>query len=135
MAKIVVVDDHPLIVRLVQRELEQAAHEVHTAADGEEALRQIQQERPDLVVLDVTMPKKDGFAVLREIKADPALRATIVILLTALDEDASITRALEAGADWYLPKPFRPGDVAMLVQRFLGSVSDPERPLQPSLAR
>jgi DNA-binding response OmpR family regulator len=135
MAKILVVDDHPQIVRLLQRELEAEAHEVHTAADGEEALLQIQQERPDLVVLDITMPKKDGFAVLRELKSDPRTEAMIVILLTAVEDDAAITRGLEAGADWYLPKPFRPGEVAMLTRRFLDRVSAPTSSRQQALAR
>jgi DNA-binding response OmpR family regulator len=135
MARILVVDDHPQIVRLVQRELEAEEHEVYTAADGEEALQQIQQAHPDLVVLDVRMPKKDGFAVLRELKADPATQATIVILLTSMEDDAEITRGLQAGADWYVPKPFRPGELAMLARRFLGSVSAPGSPLQPILAR
>ena len=64
VAKILVVDDHPNIVRLLKRLLEREAQEVITAADGEEALLKIEQERPDLVVLDVTMPRKDGFEVL-----------------------------------------------------------------------
>jgi CheY-like chemotaxis protein len=135
MALILVVDDHPQIVRLVQRELEEEKHEVYTAVDGEEALQQIQQQHPDLVVLDLAMPKKDGFAVLRELKADPTTRATIVILLTSMEDDAAITRALEAGADWYLAKPFRPGDVAMLVRRFLGGVAPPAHPPQRILAQ
>ena len=119
MAKILVVDDHPHILRLVQRELEEAAHEVITAADGDEALQKIRDERPPLVVLDVTMPKKDGFQVLREVKSDPATRATVVIMLTARDEDAEMTRGLQLGADWYVPKPFHPGDIAALARRFL----------------
>lgn len=119
MATILVVDDHPHITRLLQRELEQDGHRIVTAADGEEVLRLASCERPDVVVLDVILPKVDGFEVLRRLKSDPELRATRVIMLTVMDQDASITRGLELGADWYVPKPFVPGDIATLVRRFL----------------
>lgn len=120
MAKILVVDDQPHIVRLLQMELERDAHEVLTAADGEEALQKARQERPALVVLDVNMPRKDGFAVLRELKADPATSGIAVILLTVRDQDEDISRGLQVGADWYVPKPFVPGDIAALARRFVG---------------
>jgi CheY-like chemotaxis protein len=74
MARILVVDDHPHIVRLVRRELERDAHEVLTAADGEEALRLAREQQPAVIVLDVVMPRRNGFEVLRELKADPAKR-------------------------------------------------------------
>jgi DNA-binding response OmpR family regulator len=123
MAKILVVDDHPHIVRLVQRELETEAHEIITAADGEEALTKIRAECPDLVVLDVMLPKKSGLDVLRAVKADPATQAIPVILLTVRDQDADVTLGLQLGADWYVPKPFRPGDLATLAARFLNGRS------------
>jgi DNA-binding response OmpR family regulator len=125
MATIVVVDDHPHIVRLVQRELEEEGHEVITAADGEEALQRIRAELPALVVLDVVMPKKNGFQVLRELKSDPATREIPVIMLTVKDQDAEMTHGLHLGADWYVTKPFVPGDIAALTRRFLGG-SAPE---------
>jgi two-component system alkaline phosphatase synthesis response regulator PhoP/two-component system response regulator VicR len=121
MGKILVVDDQPHIVRLLQLELERAHHTVVTATDGEEALDRFRAETPDIVILDVVMPKKDGFAVLREIKSDPRGRQTPVIMLTIKDHDADVTRGLEMGADWYLPKPFNAGDVTSLVQRFLAA--------------
>src|SRR5438445_10021696 len=119
MAKILVVDDHPHIVRLVRRELERESHEVITAEDGEEALTLIRREQPALVVLDVVMPRKNGFEVLRELKADPVTREIVVIMLTVKDRDAEFTHGLQLGADWYVPKPFVPGDIAALVRRFL----------------
>jgi DNA-binding response OmpR family regulator len=125
MAAILVVDDHPHILRLLQRELEAEAHEVITAATGEEALRKIHQERPALVVLDVMLPDKDGLTVLRELRADPATQALVVILLTAQDQASDVTQGLQRGADWYVTKPFRPGDIAALVRRFLDSASGP----------
>jgi DNA-binding response OmpR family regulator len=123
MAKILVVDDHPHIVRLVQRELEAEAHEIITAGDGEEALEKIHQERPALIVLDVLLPKKSGFDVLSAVKSDPATREIAVILLTVRDQDADVSRGLQLGADWYVAKPFRPGDIATLARRFLNGPS------------
>jgi DNA-binding response OmpR family regulator len=123
MTKVLVVDDHPHIVRLVQRELEAEAYEIITAADGEEALEKIRRERPALVVLDVMLPKKSGLDVLRAVKADPSTRAIAVILLTVKDHDADVTLGLHLGADWYVPKPFRPGDIATLARRFLNGNS------------
>jgi DNA-binding response OmpR family regulator len=121
VAKILVVDDHPNIVRLLQRLLAREAHEVLTAADGIEALEKIRQERPDLVVLDVMMPRMNGFEVLYEVKSDPALKETIVIMLTAQDQAAEMSQGLQLGADWYLPKPFSPADVSSVIRRFLAA--------------
>jgi DNA-binding response OmpR family regulator len=118
VARILVVDDHRDIVRLVQRELEKEGHEVSTAADGDEALEQMRSTRPQLVVLDVMLPRRNGFEVLRSIRSDPATRETIVILLTAMDHPEEVTFGLELGADCYLTKPFRPGEVTSLVRRF-----------------
>jgi len=120
VARVLVVDDHPSIVRLLQRVLQTQGHEVLTAADGEEALLQARAERPALVLLDVTMPRKNGFEVLREIKSDPALQQIVVIMLTGRDQDAEMTHGLQLGADWYVPKPFSPADVLALLRRFLG---------------
>ena len=124
MATILVVDDHPHIVRLVQRELEMAGHSVVTAGDGEEALAAIRRDPPALVVLDVVMPRKTGFEVLRELKSEPTTREIPVILLTVQDQDAAVTHGLNLGADWYVAKPFTPGDLSGLVRRFL---SEPDR--------
>lgn len=121
MARILVVDDHPHIVALLRRELEAAGHEVVSAATGEEALERARGEQPDLVVLDVMLPGKSGIDVLREMKADRATEAAPVILLTARDHPHEISHGLQAGADWYMTKPFRPGDIAALVRRFLGA--------------
>jgi two-component system, OmpR family, alkaline phosphatase synthesis response regulator PhoP len=120
MAKILVVDDHPHIVRLVQRELERDGHQVVTAADGEEALRQVHREQPALMVLDVVMPKMNGFEVLDAVKSDPTTEAIVVIMLTVKTKDAEMTHGLHLGADWYVSKPFVPGDLSALVRRFLG---------------
>jgi DNA-binding response OmpR family regulator len=125
MAKILVVDDHPPIVRLLQRELERDGHEVISAGDGEEALRKVVAESPAVVILDVILPRMDGFEVLRAIRSEPALAGVGIIMLTVLDQDGSIAHGLEQGADFYISKPFVPGDIATLVRRFLGGEGSP----------
>jgi CheY-like chemotaxis protein len=123
MARILVVDDHPQIVRLLQRVLQSEEHEIITAADGEEALEKLRRERPALVLLDVKMPKKTGLEVLREIKSDPSTSNIAVILLTASDRDSEMSHALQLGADWYVTKPFQPSEIISLTRRFLGAAA------------
>lgn len=118
MKKILAVDDHVHIVRLIQVNLEKDFH-VLTAADGEEGMAKARQERPDLILLDVVMPKKDGFAMLSELKEDPELRAIPVIMLTVKAQNSDIVRGLHEGAQYYLPKPFHPNELHALVKRVL----------------
>src|SRR5260370_27632773 len=78
------------------------------------------------------LPGKDGLSVLRELRADPATRAMVVILLTAQDQPGDVTQGLQRGADWYVTKPFRPGDIATLVRRFLDHCPGPAAAIQSS---
>jgi DNA-binding response OmpR family regulator len=119
MKKVLVVDDQPQIVRLIQLHLEREGLQVLTGADGEEALERVHRERPDLVILDVIMPKKDGFEVLRTIKSTPELQHTPVIMLTVKTQSADIVEGLREGAELYLPKPFHPRELVTLVKRVL----------------
>ena len=120
MNKIVlVVDDQPHIVRLIQVNLEKEGFRVVTAGDGVEGIDKVREEKPDLVILDVIMPRKDGFEVLREIKGDEALAETPVIMLTVKTHNADIVEGLKEGAELYLPKPFHPKELVSLVKRVL----------------
>jgi DNA-binding response OmpR family regulator len=119
MKKILVVDDQPQIVRLIQLNLEKENFEVLTAGDGEEGLSKALSERPDLVILDVIMPKKDGFEVLRALKNNPATGSMPVIMLTVKTQSADIAEGLREGAELYLPKPFHPKELVALVRRVL----------------
>src|SRR5204863_1818126 len=116
---ILVVDDQPHIVRLIQVNLEKEGYRVLTASDGEEGMARIRQDPPDLVILDVIMPRKDGFEVLREIKEDPGLEHIPVVMLTVKAQNADIVEGLKEGAELYLPKPFHPRELVSLVQRVL----------------
>ncbi len=108
MGKILVVDDEPSIVRPLAFVLEKSGYEVLTAANGEEGLRMAESERPDLIFLDVMMPKKNGYEVCKEIKENPALQQTYVIILTARGVELDEHEKLNVKADEYMSKPFSP---------------------------
>ena len=113
---ILVVDDEPPIVRLVRAKLQADGYAVITASRGEEAIRLVDDERPDLVVLDVMMPGMDGFETLRRIRT---LSQVPVIMLTARVGDADKLRGLEGGADDYVTKPFNPDELSARVAAVL----------------
>jgi DNA-binding response OmpR family regulator len=119
MSKILLVDDHPDIVRLLQMSLRSEGHTLLSAYDGEEAMAAIRSERPDLVILDVVMPPPDGYRVLNRIKTDPQLQDIIVVMLTCRSRAEDMALGLDIGADFYLTKPFDPADVLSLVRRIL----------------
>lgn len=106
--KVLVVDDEPFICRSLSFVLRKDNYEVIEARDGAEALDKIRNEQPDLVFLDVMMPKVNGFDVTRTVKSDPDLKHTLIVLLTAKGQDADRQTGREAGADDYMTKPFSP---------------------------
>ena len=103
--RILVVDDHPDNVMVLRARLEARGYVVDSAEDGEAALERIHEAPPDLVLLDVMMPKMDGFEVVRRMKADPSLPFIPVIMQTALDSTESMVQGVDAGADDYIAKP------------------------------
>lgn len=125
MPKILLVDDHPDIVRLLQMALRSEGHTILTAGDGASALRIVHEERPDLVILDVVMPELDGLRVLNRIKTDPDLCRTIVVMLTVRDQPEDVTLGLDIGADFYVAKPFKPLEITSLVRRVFETAGDP----------
>lgn len=134
--KILAVDDEKHIVRLVQVNLERAGYEVVTANDGKEALQKVQDENPDLVVLDVMMPYMDGFEVLQNLRRNPSTRDIPVIMLTAKAQDADVFRGWQSGVDMYLTKPFNPMELLTFVKRIFDSMdggSDGEKRYNISL--
>jgi two-component system alkaline phosphatase synthesis response regulator PhoP len=117
--RILVVDDEIYIVHILEFTLTMEGYEVLTAADGEEALRRLEQDRPDLVVLDIMMPKVDGYEVLRRIRADEEFRQLPVILLSAKGRPVDRDTGLEIGADDYIVKPFSPRRLLEKIQDLL----------------
>jgi CheY-like chemotaxis protein len=127
MPTVLVVDDEPAILELVRFTLEDDQLRVVEAADGEAALEAARRERPDLIFLDVHMPRLGGLEACRRIRQDPLLSHSRIVLLTAADQPADRARGLAAGADEYLAKPFSPLALFALVRTLLpGALTWPE---------
>ncbi len=103
--RILVVDDNPANVEILRMRLEAQGYEIKTAADGEEALTAVRTHHPDLILLDVMMPKLDGVEVCRRLRADTSLPFIPVVIITAKSDSKDVVAALDAGADEYLTKP------------------------------
>jgi len=117
---VLVADDDDDIRSLVIFRLERSGYRTVVARDGDEALAVALERRPDLAVLDVMMPKLDGYEVTRRLRREDATRAMPVILLTARVQDADVARGFESGADDYIRKPFSPQELCARVQAILG---------------
>lgn len=122
--KILAVDDERHIVRLIQVNLERAGYQVITAFDGTEGLKKVESEKPDLIVLDVMMPKMDGFEVLKRLQANPETREIPVIMLTAKAQDTDVFRGWSSGVSAYLTKPFNPLELLTFVKRIFSGYDD-----------
>ena len=124
--KIVAADDEADIRTVLQKGLEVSGHSVILAVDGEDALQKIKDEKPDLVILDIRMPKLDGIQTLQIIKKDPATKKLPVIMLTGNSSDEDLLKGYMYGADYYITKPFK-------LQTILNGIAlvfkpDPNRP-------
>ena len=119
-ADILIAEDDPNILLSLRYLLERAGHGVRTATDGEAALAAVRERAPDLILLDVMMPKLDGYQVCRTIRADPAHARLKVVLLTAKSRQQERALGAAAGADDYLVKPFSTRDVVRRVAELLG---------------
>jgi DNA-binding response OmpR family regulator len=117
---VLVADDDPDILNLVTLRLERDGYEVVRATDGEGALEQALERAPDLALLDVSMPKLDGYEVAQRLRAHERTREMPIIFLTARAQTSDVARGLEAGADDYVTKPFSTADLRLRVQAALG---------------
>jgi DNA-binding response OmpR family regulator len=120
--RVLVVDDDKSIVKVLTAYLEQSGYQVLTAYDGEMALHALRRERPDLVILDLMMPHRDGYEVTAIVRSDKSLAATPIIMLTARVEDTNKIVGLEVGADDYITKPFNAHEVVARVKSLLRRV-------------
>jgi len=107
-AKILVVDDEPDILEFLRYNLEKEGYEVETASNGEDGIALAEKMKPDLIILDIMMPKLDGVEVCRQLRSKPPFRNTVITFLTAREEDYSQIAALDVGGDDYITKPIRP---------------------------
>lgn len=122
--KVLIVDDEVHIRSLLEQTLEDLEEdfevEILSAADGQEGLEQIRAELPQLVFLDIMMPKMNGYEVCRKVKSDPGFNATQIILLTAKGQEVDRKEGLEAGALRYMTKPFDPDEILAVAKEVLG---------------
>ncbi len=119
--KILIADDEPNIVISLEFLMKREGHEVTIARDGQQALDAIRASRPDLVLLDVMMPIKTGFEVLQELRADEAIAATKVLMLTAKGRETDTAKGIALGADAYMTKPFSTKELAERVRQLLSA--------------
>lgn len=120
--KILIVDDEPNIVISLEFLMKKEGFAVAVANDGEEALAKVASFEPDLILLDVMMPKKSGFEVCEILRADPAKAGVLIVMLTAKGRDTEVAKGLAIGADAYITKPFSTKDLAARVKTMLGVV-------------
>lgn len=118
-SKVLVADDNPQILELLEAYLEPLNVQVRVAADGEATLAAVEREEPDLILLDIMMPKRSGFEVCRLLKEDPRYRDIPIIMVTALNELGDMERARECGGDDFLSKPVNKIELLARVQNLL----------------
>ena len=119
--KVLIADDEQNIVISVEFLMRREGFEVSVAHDGEAALERIRADKPDLVLLDVMMPKKNGFDVCQEVRADPAYASTRILMLTARGRDTEVAKGLALGADGFIAKPFELAELRAEMARVLGA--------------
>lgn len=118
--KIVLAEDEPQIARLVEFKLKKEGYQVVWKENGEEALKAIKADRPDLILLDVMMPVMDGYEVLRQLKEDENLKSIPVVMLTARAQERDVVKGIDSGVEDYITKPFHPAELLARVKRILG---------------
>lgn len=129
--KILVVDDEIYIVHILDFSLGMEGYEVVTALDGEQALERVASEKPDLIVLDIMMPKLDGYEVCRAVKSNPATKNVPVILLSAKGRNVDQKMGFDVGADDYITKPFNVREVLARIRAVLRRYESPARAPAP----
>ena len=117
--RILIADDEPNILISLEYLMKREGYEVSLARDGEEALAALAEHRPALVLLDVMMPKKSGLEVCQALRADEALKDTLVLMLTAKGRETDIAKGLGSGADAYMTKPFSTKELVRKVREML----------------
>ena len=125
--RILVVDDEIYIVHILDFSLGMEGYEVLTALDGEQALEKARAEKPDLIVLDIMMPKLDGYETCQRLKADPEVKDVPVILLSAKGRNVDQKVGFEVGADDYITKPFSPRKLVERINAILGHGTSQQR--------
>jgi two-component system alkaline phosphatase synthesis response regulator PhoP len=124
--KILIADDEPDILEIISYNLQLHGYEVITAKDGDQAIQKAKQSLPDLIILDIMMPKKNGIEVCKILRGQPEFKDTIIVFLTALNDELSHVKGLEFGADDFISKPISPKVMVSKVNSFFRRISKPE---------
>ena len=131
--RVLIADDNPQGVELLEAYLSGTGYETQIAYDGEETLRNVKEWQPDLILLDVMMPKISGFEVCKRLKAGAETANIVVLMVTALDQHSDIERGVEAGTDDFLTKPINKAELLLRVKAALKSRQH-RQPLEQTLA-
>jgi DNA-binding response OmpR family regulator len=118
--RILIADDEPNIVISLEYLMKREGFDIVVAVDGEAALKAMKEQAPDLVLLDIMLPKKDGFEVCQQIRANPDWQTVKIVMLTAKGRDTEMAKGLALGADAYMTKPFSTKDLVLQVKQLLG---------------
>lgn len=119
--RVLIADDTPQAAELLEAYLGDSPYELRTVADGEQTLREVAAWRPDLILLDIMMPRISGFEVCKRLRADPATQDIAILMITALDQPSDMERAVEAGAHEFMSKPINKADLLRRVRALLAS--------------
>ncbi len=122
---LLIADDEPYLIRSLSYVLQREGYRVESAVDGQEAMAKIEALRPDLVFLDLMLPRLDGFQICRRVKDRPDLRSIYVIILTAKGQQEDRQKGLQAGADAFMTKPFSPKEIIQKLRQIFGSSDRP----------
>ena len=133
LPRVLIADDDPLGAELLEAYLSETDCELRTTHDGEQTLQLVAIWRPDLILLDVMMPRISGFEVCKRLRSDPATRDIAILMITALDQPSDIDRAVEAGTDDFLSKPINKTELLLHVRSLLSSRTN-QRELDRTLA-
>jgi DNA-binding response OmpR family regulator len=131
--RVLIADDNPEGAELLEAYLAGTGYEVQIAYDGEETLHKVAEFRPDVILLDIMMPKISGFEVCKRLRANPQTANIVVLMVTALDQHSDIDRAVEAGTDDFLTKPINKAELLLRLKAALKSRQQ-NRPLEQTLA-
>ncbi len=121
LPRILIADDDPLGTELLEAYLGESEYDLRTAGDGEQALQLVASWKPDLILLDVMMPRISGFEVCKSLRSDPATRDISILMITALDQPSDMDRAVEAGTDDFISKPINKTELLLRVRSLLRS--------------
>jgi DNA-binding response OmpR family regulator len=124
MPRILIVDDEPNIVLALEMLMKREGYEIRTVGDGEKAVEAAGTFRPDLILLDVMMPRMDGYEVCQRIRSDDSLKGIFIVMLTAKGREVEREKGLALGADLYITKPFSTREVVRKVREMLASKSE-----------